>query len=141
MGAGGSIQTSTQYQIERSKPIDGSDLTDYTSEEIRDELIRIRILLHKYVEKDASDLDLNDVQAEVNDNGSTMKEACVVHILHFRQMLRKQTLHNARRNKELRRRLSVQGQHLARMALQGITPEVVGSDTDSEDGLEDMPRK
>ena len=52
-----------------------------------------------------------------------------------------QTLHNARRNKELRRRLSVQGQHLARMALQGITPEVVGSDTDSEDGLEDMPRK
>jgi hypothetical protein len=30
---------------------------------------------------------------------------------------------------------------LARMALQGITPEVVGSDTDSEDGLEDMPRK
>jgi hypothetical protein len=148
MGAGGSIPR-TEYQIERSRDIDGGDLEVMEIDEIRSEVIRIRGLLHKYADQDAA-LDLSDIDNEVNDRlfkdceldkNKITKELCVNNILHFRKMLRKPSLLALREVKEKRRRLSLQGQRLAKMALQGISTTTNSDDSDSDDGLEDMPRK
>jgi len=138
MGAGGSIPR-TEYQRERMKDLSGSDLIDLSNEEVRDELQRIRNLLHKYADEktvDNTNTQLTDIIGTVGEQRSL----CTSHILHFRKMLRQPSLIHSRKIKDKRRRLSLQGQQLAKMALNGIsaTPD---SDTDSDDGLEDMPRK
>ena len=154
MGAGGSIPR-TEYQIERAKDLDGHDLTDLTTAEIKSELTRIRQLLHKYADTETvgkTDISLTDIDEQVeNDkfmnNNSTFdtdhqtKALCRRHILHFRKMLRQPSLLASRKVKEQRRRLSLQGQNLARLALNGIVVADFSSDSEDDDVLEEMPRK
>jgi hypothetical protein len=138
MGSGGSIPR-TEYQRERAKPLDCSDFGDDVDLlQIREELQRIRQLLHKYADETTADIHLNDIVG----NSKEQRHQCISHILHFRKMLRQPSLQQSRRVKDQRRRLSLQGQNLARMALMaGVKIGSEDSDSGSDDGLEDMPRK
>ena len=138
MGAGGSIPR-TEYQIELAKSEFGDDLVSVN--DVREELIRIRHLLHRYADEktiESADLTLGDVDREC-ENDAQLRRTCMRHILHFRKMLRQPSLLQSRERKEQRRRLSLQGLNLAKLALSGVAVVDDVESDDDDDGLEEMP--
>ena len=133
------VHNTTTYQIELAKSEFGDDLVSVN--DVREELIRIRHLLHRYADEktiESADLTLGDVDREC-ENDAQLRRTCMRHILHFRKMLRQPSLLQSRERKEQRRRLSLQGLNLAKLALSGVAVVDDVESDDDDDGLEEMP--
>lgn len=116
-----------------------SDFEGASVSELRGEVIRIRNLLLQYKDQATSAVDasVDLTLADICEEGGTDEEhseACVNEIIHFRKMLRNQTLQAQRQHREVRRRMSAQGKMLAKFALSSID---IVDDSDDSDGDDD----
>ena len=138
MGAGGSIPRSLN-QTEAARPLDASDFSGASLDDLRSEVVRVRNLLLQYGDEAPTEAAAASVDLSLRDichQGSSAEEhaaACLGAIVHFRKMLRQPTQAKLR---DHRRRMSAQGKMLAKFALSAID---VVDDSDDEGEGDDLP--